>query len=97
MWFRLLRLCTHDFCPIRDRPPEGYERSDSSWPKVSRIDVTNGDLLFFKRHVGIALGGEHLIHASLGGGGVRINSLESDGSDYRADLDHTFAIARRLL
>jgi hypothetical protein len=36
-------------------------------------------------------------HASRGGGGVRINSLTSGEPDYREDLDHDFATARRVL
>ena len=65
--------------------------------KVARDDIKPGDLLFFRRHVGIALGRDRLIHASRGGGGVRVNSLNEDQVDYRADLDRDFAAARRLL
>jgi hypothetical protein len=64
---------------------------------VERADVKAGDLLFFKRHVGIALGRDRLIHASMGGSGVRINSLRPDTDNYRPDLDRDFAAARRIL
>ena len=64
---------------------------------VERADVKAGDLLFFNRHVGIALGRERLIHASMGGSGVRINSLRPGTDDYRPDLDRDFATARRIL
>ncbi|MBU0983030.1 MAG: C40 family peptidase [candidate division Zixibacteria bacterium] len=64
---------------------------------IAREETRAGDLLFFKRHVGIALGSHRIIHSSVGGGGVRENSLSADGADYRADLDHAFAEARRIL
>lgn len=65
--------------------------------QIAREDIVIGDLLFFDRHVGIALGPEGMIHSSLGGGGVRINSIAPGGADYRKDLDNSFALARRLL
>jgi hypothetical protein len=65
--------------------------------KVDRDSIRTGDLVFFKRHVGIAIGKASLIHASLGGGGVRINSLVREGPNYREDLDRDFHTARRLL
>ncbi|MEW6050944.1 MAG: C40 family peptidase [Candidatus Zixiibacteriota bacterium] len=64
---------------------------------VTRDEVRAGDLLFFKRHVGIALDNKRLIHASLAGGGVRINSLDANDPDYRADLGRDFNQARRVL
>lgn len=65
--------------------------------KVERDYVRTGDLLFFDRHVGLAVGSRKILHASRGGGGVRINSLYRGDPDYRADLDRDFRIARRLL
>ncbi|MCP4684370.1 MAG: C40 family peptidase [bacterium] len=65
--------------------------------KVSREDVRTGDLLFFERHVGLALAGQRIIHASVGGSGVRINSLNPAAKNYRPDLDRSFATARRIL
>lgn len=65
--------------------------------KIARDDIKPGDLLFFRRHVGIAIGRDRLIHASRGGGGVRVNSLSASRADYRADLDRDFAMARRVL
>ncbi len=64
---------------------------------VERETVRTGDLLFFKRHVGFALGRDKIIHASMGGSGVRINSLRPGTDDYRPDLDRDFATARRIL
>jgi gamma-D-glutamyl-L-lysine dipeptidyl-peptidase len=64
---------------------------------IERSDVKTGDLLFFKRHVGFAIGKDRIIHASRGGSGVRINSLTAGAMDYREDLDHDFQEARRIL
>ncbi len=64
--------------------------------KVDRECIKTGDLLFFKRHVGFAIGKDGIIHSSVGGGGVRINGLTSDRPDYREDLDRDFNQARRL-
>ena len=65
--------------------------------KLDRSDVRTGDLLFFKRHVGLAVGCTRIIHASRGGGGVRIESLDPGGRDYREDLTAAFDQARRVL
>jgi len=65
--------------------------------KIDRDNVQTGDLLFFDRHVGFAIGSDKVIHSSLGGGGVRINSLHPDGTDYRRDLDKDFKAARRII
>ncbi|MEW6412826.1 MAG: NlpC/P60 family protein [Candidatus Zixiibacteriota bacterium] len=64
--------------------------------KIGRECIKTGDLLFFKRHVGFAIGKDKIIHSSVGGGGVRINGLTPDGPDYREDLDRDFNQARRL-
>ncbi len=64
---------------------------------VDRGRIRSGDLLFFDRHVGLAVGRYRLIHSSRGGGGVRINSLRRGDPDYREDLDRNFVQARRLL
>jgi hypothetical protein len=64
---------------------------------VSRTEVRSGDLLFFDRHVGFAVGGTRIIHASVSGTGVRINSLTAGEADYREDLDRSFRIARRIV
>ena len=65
--------------------------------KVDRDSIRTGDLLFFERHVGLAIGRTRILHASRGGGGVRINALSQDEPDYRADLDRDFNQARRIL
>lgn len=65
--------------------------------KVERSRIRSGDLLFFRRHVGFAIGSDRLIHSSRGGGGVRIESLKKGLPDYRADLDRDFIEARRIV
>ena len=65
--------------------------------KINRDRVKTGDLLFFNRHVGFAIGTDRIIHSSVGGGGVRINSLRRGLPDYREDLDHTYNQARRII
>jgi hypothetical protein len=64
---------------------------------LGRNQVLAGDLVFFQRHVGLAISRDKIIHASLGGGGVRINSLIEGLPDYRSDLDRDFATARRII
>ncbi len=65
--------------------------------RVKRDCIKTGDLLFFRRHVGLAVGRTHLVHASRGGGGVRINALIRGLPGYRDDLDRDFAQARRII
>jgi cell wall-associated NlpC family hydrolase len=64
---------------------------------VGREGVRSGDLLFFDRHVALAIDRTTIIHASRSAGGVRIQSLKRGDTDYRADLDRDFKIARRLI
>ena len=65
--------------------------------EVKREDIQSGDLIFFKRHVGIAIGKHTIIHSSIGGGGVRINSIDPSKSEYRKDLDESYQTTRRIL
>ncbi|MBU8933122.1 MAG: C40 family peptidase [candidate division Zixibacteria bacterium] len=65
--------------------------------EVAREGVRSGDLLFFDRHVALAIDRNRFIHASRGSGGVRIESLSTEDADYRADLDREFVQARRVL
>ena len=64
--------------------------------KIDRSEIRSGDLLFFKRHVGFAIGKHKIIHSSVGGNGVQINSIEAGYPGYREDLDKEFNQARRL-
>ncbi len=65
--------------------------------EIPRDQIRVGDLLFFKRHVALALDNHRIIHSSMGSSGVRIQSLRDTDHDYRPDLDHDFALARRIL
>lgn len=65
--------------------------------KVNREEVRAGDLLFFDRHVALAMSRTAIIHASRSAGGVRVQSLKKGDTDYRADLDRDFKLARRLI
>ncbi len=65
--------------------------------KVPRSKIKTGDLVFFNRHVGFAIGHDRLVHASIGGSGVRVNSLKAGEPDYREDLDRDFNQARRIV
>ena len=64
---------------------------------IGRDQVKTGDLLFFKRHVGFAIGRDGIIHSSVGGNGVKVNSLTPGKEDYREDLDRDFYQARRVI
>ncbi len=64
--------------------------------EISRENIKTGDLLFFDRHVGFAIGNDKIIHSSVGGGGIRINSLLPNHNEYRKDLDESFKTARRI-
>ena len=64
---------------------------------VMRDKIRPADLLFFRRHVGVAVSRNQILHSSMGGGGVRINSLTCGMADYREDLDRDFNQARRIL
>ncbi len=68
----------------------------SAGERVEPERIKSGDLLFFHRHVGFALHGTHIIHASRGGGGVRLDAWRAGFPDYRQDLEKEFAQARRV-
>ncbi len=65
--------------------------------RIDRQSIKTGDLLFFKRHVGMAITREQMIHCSVGSAGVTIESIVSGQPDYRQDLDRDFAEARRII
>jgi cell wall-associated NlpC family hydrolase len=65
--------------------------------EVARDSIKTGDLIFFKRHVGIALNRTQLIHCSVGSNGARIQSIEKGEKNYRRDLDQNYAVARRII
>ncbi len=64
---------------------------------VEQSRVKSGDLLFFQRHVAIAMSQGRFIHASRAAGGVSIHSLRPGSMEYRADLADTYEQARRVV
>ncbi|MFQ5498064.1 MAG: NlpC/P60 family protein [Candidatus Zixiibacteriota bacterium] len=64
---------------------------------IERESVRPADLLFFDRHVAIAMSRGKYVHASRGGGGVAINSFEETSPDFRADLMKELATIRRIV
>lgn len=65
--------------------------------EIERAQIKKGDLLFFNRHVAIAINNKRYVHSSMGGAGVRVNSLDKNDFNYRMDLDKEFKIARRVI
>jgi len=65
--------------------------------KIAEEEIKPADLFFFKGHVAIALDKKRFIHASLGEGGVAINSLDKRAPDFRKDLLVSFLEVRRVL
>jgi cell wall-associated NlpC family hydrolase len=64
---------------------------------VDRDSLQAGDLLFFPGHVAIATGASSFVHAYGPADEVTENSLDPAEDGYVADLDESFACARRLL
>ena len=65
--------------------------------EIDRGQIEKGDLLFFNRHVAIAISNKRYVHSSISGAGVRVNSLDKNDFNYRQDLDREFKIARRVI
>ncbi|MFH1687313.1 MAG: NlpC/P60 family protein [bacterium] len=59
--------------------------------------IAAGDLLFFERHVAIAIDRYRFIHSSRASGVVTIESLLPKHAAYRPDLHAGFAAARRVI
>jgi hypothetical protein len=64
--------------------------------EIKREEIRRGDLLFFKRHVALAIAPELYIHSSRTSGGVAYNSLNSSDPLYRGDLALSLICARRV-
>lgn len=64
--------------------------------EVARKNLRPADLIFSPGHVVVYIGDSEFIHASLGEGGVAYNSYDPGATNYRADLDRDYQIARRL-
>ncbi len=65
--------------------------------RIAYDNIQCGDLLFFHRHVAIAIDKYRIIHASLGEGSVALNSLNPEDTNFRKDLSDTYLEARRVL
>ncbi len=65
--------------------------------EVKRGEFKAGDLLFFPRHVTIAVSDTQMIHSSLSNGGVAYNSFDPQSHVYSKYLDESFITARRVL
>ena len=64
--------------------------------EIQKDDIQCGDLLFFPRHVTIAVSNDRYIHSSLGNGGVAYNSFDSGDPLYNGNLHKEFKTARRI-
>jgi len=64
--------------------------------EVGRENIQNGDLLFFPRHVALAVSKREFIHSSSGNGGVAYNSLDNRSDLYNEYLDRELKTARRI-
>ena len=77
--------------------PRDTKDQNKAGVRVEDHERRSGDLIFFERHIGFAIGKYRVIHSSLGGGGVRVNSLRPGDDDYREDLANIYLQTRRLL
>ena len=73
----------------KDQVKSGYE--------VRRDELMPGDLIFFERHVALAITDKDYIHSSLSRGGVYINSLDLSKSNYLEELDYGLKTVRRII
>lgn len=64
--------------------------------EIRREDVRAGDLLFFPRHVTLALSKDLMIHSTPSNGGVAYNSLDPESPIYSPYHDRSFIAARRV-
>jgi hypothetical protein len=64
--------------------------------EIKREDIRAGDLLFFPRHVTLALSRDLMIHSTPSNGGVTYNSLDPESPIYSKYHDESFITARRV-
>ncbi len=64
--------------------------------EIARDKIQWGDLLFFPRHVALAVSDNLYIHSSSGNGGVAYNSLNPKDKRYHEYLDKSYITARRV-
>lgn len=77
--------------------PRDADQQRALGDPVGRDVLAPGDLLFFPGHVAIATGASSFVHAYGPADEVTENSLDPADDGYVADLDESFACARRLL
>lgn len=77
--------------------PRDSKDQRNQGPEIAREDIQPGDLLFFPRHVTIAVSDSLMIHSSLGNGGVAYNSLDPGSSIYSEYFDKNLQTIRRVL
>lgn len=65
--------------------------------EIKRKDIRVGDLLFFPRHVTLAVSKNLMIHSTGSNGGVAYNSLDPDHPLYSKYHDENFITARRVV
>jgi hypothetical protein len=76
--------------------PRDTKDQINSGREVERNQIRLGDLLFFPRHVAMAITKTDFIHSSSSNGGVAFNSLDSKINLYNRYLDESFKTARRI-
>jgi len=77
--------------------PRDADQQRALGDPVDRDSLLAADLLFFPGHVAIATGESEFVHAYGPADAVTENSLDPADDGYVADLDESFACARRLL
>ena len=77
--------------------PRDADQQRALGDRVDRDSLAPGDLLFFPGHVAIATGEARFVHAYGPADEVTENSLDPADDGYVADLDESFACARRLV
>jgi hypothetical protein len=77
--------------------PRDADQQRALGDPVDRDSLAAGDLLFFPGHVAVATGGSSFVHAYGPADAVTEHSLDPADEGYVADLDESFACARRLL
>jgi len=65
--------------------------------EIKRSEIRAGDLLFFPRHVTLAVSGNCMIHSSTSNGGVAYNCLDPGNPLYSEYYDKNFNMARRVI
>jgi cell wall-associated NlpC family hydrolase len=76
--------------------PRDTKEQIGAGKEIPRAEIKRGDLLFFPRHVALAVSKNLIIHSSRKNGGVAYNSFDHASDIYNADLDKSFITAQRI-